>query len=54
MKAFLAMFTYLVMAAVLGLGILTAVVKGSFWLLGIGFLAFILIMTRVAIMPRSH
>jgi hypothetical protein len=50
MKAFLAIFIYLVMALILGAGVLLAVIKGSFWLLIIGFLGFVLGVTKIAIL----
>jgi hypothetical protein len=50
MKAFLAIFVYLVMALILGAGVLLAVIKGSFWLLIIGFLGFVLAVTKIAIL----
>jgi hypothetical protein len=50
MKAFLAIVVYLVMAVILGGGVLLAVVKGSFWLLILGLLAFILGITKIAIL----
>jgi hypothetical protein len=52
MNVFLAIIIYLVMAAILGAGVLLAVIKGSFWLLIIGFLGFVLAVTKVAILPR--
>ena len=50
MKAFLAIFVYLVMAAILGGGVLLAVIKGSFWLLIVGLLAFIVAITKIDIL----
>lgn len=38
------------MAAILGAGVLVAVIKGSFWLLIIGFLAFVLAVTKIGIL----
>jgi hypothetical protein len=52
MKAFLAIFVYLVMALILGAGVLVAVIKGSPWLLIIGFLGFVLAVTKIAILPH--
>jgi hypothetical protein len=52
MNVFLAIFVYLIMALILGAGVLVAVVKGSFWLLVLGFLGFVVIMTKVAILPH--
>ncbi|HEV7926072.1 MAG TPA: hypothetical protein VGR14_11990 [Verrucomicrobiae bacterium] len=51
MNAFLAIFIYLVMAVVLLFGVLLAV-KGSFWLLIIGLLGFVLGVTKIAILPH--
>jgi len=50
MKVFLAIFIYLVMAVILGAGVLLAVLKGSFWLLIIGLLGFILGVTKISIL----
>jgi len=50
MNVFLAIIIYLVMAAILGAGVLLAVIKGSFWLLIIGFIGFVLGVTKVAIL----
>jgi hypothetical protein len=50
MKAFLAIIIYHIMAAILVAGVLLAVIKGSFWLLIIGFLAFVLGVTKIAIL----
>ena len=50
MKAFLAIIIYHLMAAILIAGVLLAVIKGSFWLLIIGFLGFVLAVTKIAIL----
>jgi hypothetical protein len=50
MNVFLAIFIYLVMAVILGAGVLLAVIKGSFWLLILGLIAFVLGVTKVAIL----
>jgi hypothetical protein len=50
MKCFLAILVYLVMALILGAGVLLAVIKGSFWLLILGFLGFVLAVTKLAIL----
>jgi hypothetical protein len=49
MNIFLAIFVYLVMAAILTVGVVLAV-KGSFWLLILGFVAFVLAVTKIAIL----
>jgi hypothetical protein len=49
MNVFLAIIIYLIMALILGAGVLLAV-KGSFWLLIIGLLAFMLGVTKVSIL----
>ncbi len=41
------------MAAILVVGVVMAV-KGSFWLLILGVVAFVLAVTKVAILPSSH
>ncbi len=50
MNVFLAIIIYLIMAAILGAGVLLAVIKGSFWLLIIGLVGFILGVTKLAIL----
>jgi hypothetical protein len=52
MNVFLAIFVYLVMALILGAGVLLAVIKGSFLLLILGFIGFVLAVTKVAILPH--
>jgi hypothetical protein len=49
MNIFLAIFVYLVMAVILIAGVLLAV-KGSFWLLILGFLGFVLGVTKLSIL----
>lgn len=49
MSIFLAIFVYLAMALILIAGVLLAV-KGSFWLLALGFVGFVLAVTKVAIL----
>ena len=49
MKVILAIAVYLIMAAILIAGVLLAV-KGSFWLLIIGMLGFILGLTKIALL----
>jgi hypothetical protein len=49
MSIFLAIFAYLVMAAILVLGVVLAV-KGSFWLLILGLVGFVLAVTKIAIL----
>ena len=46
MKLILAVATYLVMGAILALGIILAV-KGSIWLLALGFVAFVIFFGKV-------
>jgi len=50
MKVFLAIVVYLIMAVILGGGVLLAVTKGSFWLLIAGLLGFIVAITKIAIL----
>ena len=47
MKLFYAMATWVVMGAVIGLGIFLAVVKGSFWLLLASLAAFIFAVGKI-------
>jgi hypothetical protein len=49
MNIFLAIFVYLVMAVILGAGVLLAV-KGAFWLLILGLVGFVLMVTKIAIL----
>jgi hypothetical protein len=55
MKFFGAIIAYLVIGIILGMGILHAV-KGSFWMLGISLLAYIVIFARIGCIPprKSH
>jgi hypothetical protein len=54
MNFLLAVVAYLVIGAVLGLGILLAA-KGSPWLLVIGFLAYVIAFGRIGCLPKkSH
>jgi len=54
MKFFLAIVAYLVIGLVLGWGILLAV-KGSFWLLVVGFIAYVVAFGRIGCLPKkSH
>ena len=54
MKLLLAIFAYLVIAAILGWGILAAV-RGSPWLLVVGFLAYAVAFARIGCLPKkSH
>jgi hypothetical protein len=51
MNIFLAIIVYLIMAVVLVAGVLLAV-KGTFWLLILSVLCFVLGVTKIAILPR--
>jgi hypothetical protein len=51
MSIFLAIFVYLLMAAILVAGVLLAV-KGTFWLLAVGLLGFVLLVTKISILPH--
>jgi hypothetical protein len=54
MKFFLAILAYLLIAFVLGWGILLAV-KGSPWLLIVGFLAYVVAFGKLGCLPgKSH
>lgn len=54
MKFLLAIIAYLVIALILGCGILLAV-KGNPWLLIVGFLAYAVAFARIGCLPRkSH
>ncbi len=49
MNIFLAIIVYLIMAAVLVAGVVLAV-KGTFWLLVLGLLGFVLGVTKISIL----
>ena len=51
MSIFLAIIIYWIMAAILVAGVILAV-KGTFWLLIVGIIAFVLGVTKVAILPH--
>jgi hypothetical protein len=51
MSIFLAIIIYWIMAAILVVGVIMAV-KGTFWLLIVGLIAFILGVTKIAILPH--
>ena len=53
MNIFLAIIIYWIMAAILVVGVVLAV-KGSFWLLILGLIGFILAVTKIGILPHSH
>jgi hypothetical protein len=54
MKFFLAILAYLLIGAVLGWGILLAV-KGNLWLLGFGFVAYVVAFGKLGCLPgKSH
>ena len=54
MKFLMAVLAYLLIAVVLGCGILLAV-KGSFWLLIVGFLAYVVAFSKLGCLPKkSH
>ena len=52
MKLLGAVVTYLLVAVVLGWGILLAV-RGNFWLLGTGFLAYLVAFTKIGCLPSG-
>lgn len=52
MKLILAVVAYLVIGAVLGWGILLAV-KGSYWLLIAGFIAYVVSFAKIGCLPKS-
>jgi hypothetical protein len=51
MSIFLAILVYWIMAAILIAGVILAV-KGTFWLLIVGLIGFILAVTKVGILPH--
>ena len=51
MNIFLAIIVYWIMAAILIAGVIMAV-KGTFWLLILGLIGFVLAVTKVAILPH--
>jgi hypothetical protein len=52
MKLALAVFIYLVIAAILGAGILL-LVAGKPWFLAVGFVAFVVAFGRIGCMPKK-
>ena len=50
MKFFLAMIAYILMGAVLVVGVIMAA-KGSFWLLALGGLAYVIAFARIGCLP---
>jgi hypothetical protein len=52
MKFLLSIIAYLVIAGVLGWGILLAV-NGSFWLLIVGFLAYAVAFAKIGCLPKQ-
>jgi len=56
MKFYASILAYLVIGAVLGWGILLAVSKGNFWLLGIGILTYVVAFAKIGCLPsgKSH
>ncbi len=51
MNIFLAILAYWIMAAILVAGVIMAV-KGTFWVLIVGLICFVLAVTKVAILPH--
>lgn len=55
MKFFLAILAYLVIGLVLGLGMYVGMVKGSWWLLIAGIVAYVVGFARIGCLPsKSH
>lgn len=53
MKLLAAIFVYLLIAFVLGWGILLAV-RGSIWLLAVSLIAYLVMFFRIGCLPKSH
>ncbi|MCX8089401.1 MAG: hypothetical protein N3I86_00470 [Verrucomicrobiae bacterium] len=53
MKLLLAIVVYLLISLVLGWGILLAV-KGNWWLLAVGTLAYLILFAKIGCLPKSH
>ena len=53
MKLLFAVLVYLVIGVILGWGILLAV-KGSWWLLIAGILTYLIVLSKVGCLPKSH
>ena len=54
MKFYMAIVAYLIIAAILGVGILLAV-KGSWWLFVAGFVAYVVAFGKIGCLPKkSH
>ncbi len=54
MKFLAAILAYIVMAAVLGWGILLAVRDGNFWVLAASVLAYVVAFARIGCMPSGE
>jgi hypothetical protein len=56
MKFFGAILAYLVIGAVLGWGMLLAVSKGNWWLLGVSLLVYVVAFAKIGCLPsgKSH
>ena len=57
MKFFGAIVAYLVIAAILGWGILALVTKGNLFLLAVGFLVYVIAFAKIGCLPpadKSH
>jgi hypothetical protein len=52
MKFIMAILAYLVIGAVLGAGMIQAM-KGSFWLLGISFVAYVVAFGKIGCLPKK-
>ena len=52
MKIFVALFVWFLMAAILTLGVVMSV-KGSFWLLGVGLIGFILAIAKIGCLTHD-
>jgi hypothetical protein len=52
MKFFLAILAYLLIGAILGWGILLAM-KGSFWVLIVGFLGYVVAFAKLGCLPKE-
>lgn len=53
MKFFGAVVAYLVIGAVLGVGIWLAVAKGNLWVLAVSFLAYVVAFAKIGCLPSK-
>lgn len=53
MKLFLAFLVWIIMGVIIGMGMLSAVAKGSFWLLILALLGFIVLVAKIGCLSHD-